>query len=59
MIQNERADGKFNVNCDECPEFLEVYTDDWQELMEEMKHLGWRIQKNVENEFIHLCPNCA
>ena len=50
----------FYIHCDECPsETLQFDGIDWHEMIEKVKKAGWRIQKDVNDRFIHLCPNCA
>lgn len=57
MIQRE--DGLLIFFCDECPETIETDTDDFRDALDTIKTDGWRVTKDADDEWIHLCPECA
>jgi hypothetical protein len=61
MAVEKTIDG-FDVECDGelCPENLSVesLSHQWSDLMSEMRNKGWRSLKEVDGQWVHLCPHC-
>lgn len=57
MIQKQ--EGLFVVHCDECTEYLETGCDDFHDAIQYLKDEQWRISKDEDDEWIHLCTECA
>ena len=48
----------FDVNCDFCSNYLEVDSDDFKDVLKEMKFYGWKTFKK-DNEWVNKCPACG
>ncbi len=60
MIQRNRA-GDLVCECDECGDSTEaeiVAVKDWHEFIREIKSAGWKVSKDVDDEWRHDCPSC-
>jgi len=55
----ERNEYSYIIHCDHCSEYLEIETDDWEMVKEEMKMQGWRIQKDENDCWENVCSVCA
>jgi len=55
-IQPKR--NSFIVNCDSCPEYLEVDSTDFKDALKEMKFYGWKTFKK-NDEWVNQCPVCG
>ena len=61
MIEkNEIRDWGWDVDCDRCP-YYENFPDiiNFSDLIAELKRQGWKIRKNQDGEWEHICPSCA
>lgn len=59
MITREKGTKNIVFNCDGCSEVEDTETDDFMDALSIVKKAGWRIQKDVGNEWIHWCPICG
>jgi hypothetical protein len=57
MIQKEN--GLIIFFCDGCPEYIETDTEDFHDALDTIKRNEWRVTKDAEDEWIHLCSVCA
>ena len=48
----------FIVHCDACPDYLEVYSTDFKDVLKEMKFYGWKTSKK-DDEWVNKCPVCG
>jgi len=49
----------FSINCDECGED-EFYPEEYfRDFIEAAKDNGWRVFKDTEGDWFHLCRNCG
>ena len=48
----------FVVNCDFCPDYFEYESEDFLEVVEEVKSRGWKFSKNEKGEWTHKCVAC-
>jgi len=53
-IQSKRS--SFVVNCDFCPNYLEV-EGDFEDALKEMKFYGWKILRK-DGDWVNQCPTC-
>jgi hypothetical protein len=49
----------FEISCDFCSFSQEYETDHWPTLMAEMKKDGWKSRKDKNDEWEHVCQDCA
>jgi len=50
----------FIIDCDKCSNFLNCDTyEDFRGAIDMAKDEGWKITKDEEGDWIHLCPICA
>jgi hypothetical protein len=58
----EKTDYGFEVECDgeQCSESFSVESPshEWVDFLNEMRAKGWRSLKEVDEQFVHLCPHC-
>lgn len=47
----------YDVNCDYCSTYTEYSVENWADLIENMKHDGWKIRK-IDDEWKHACSKC-
>ena len=53
-------DFEFEVSCTNCgtEEIIDT-AGNWGEMIRELKSLGWKVQKDADDEWAHYCPSCA
>ncbi len=59
MIEQDGDFGHFVINCDECPESVEIHEDGWSGMIDALKELGWRTFKDDSGGWNHVCPACV
>lgn len=59
MIEQDGDFGAFVVNCDECPDSIEITEEDWHAMMRSLRAEGWRTFKDGEGGWAHVCPACV
>ena len=55
-IQSKQS--SFIVNCDSCPDYLEVDSTDFKDVLKEMKFHNWKTFKK-DDEWVNQCPACG
>lgn len=60
MIEHNRAFGIFEIACDRCPSgHKEVDADfGWGSMIAEIKEDGWKVLKDADGDWTHICPAC-
>lgn len=48
-------------SCDSCPDATDLGDEgeEFAEAIEKLKKLGWRIYKDDDGEWAHMCPSCV
>ena len=61
MIDHNRDLKLFEISCDRCPTgTMEVDSDHgWHSMMEDIEEAGWSVIKDEDDEYEHVCPDCA
>ncbi len=58
----QKTNDGFDVGCDgeSCPEefSVESISHEWADVTSEMRNKGWRSLKEVDGQWVHLCPQC-
>ena len=50
----------FVVECDSCSNYLNCdVEDDFKEAVDMAKDKGWKVKKDQEGDWVHICPVCA
>ena len=53
------TDGEFVCECNECGDtFYGGCEDDFYGFVQQVRGEGWRITKDDDGEWVHLCPEC-
>ena len=52
----EREGIGFIVECDKCSNYFNVDSEFFQDAVDELKREGWKIRKDENDEWIHICP---
>jgi len=55
----ERMESDTIVNCDHCPNYVEIDSVDFEYVKSELKRMEWRLQKDEHDCWINICPICA
>jgi hypothetical protein len=50
--------GRFVCDCDTCPEYLEVVSNHFADIVAEIKARGWKIYKDKNDKWSHKCIVC-
>ena len=48
----------FTVHCDSCPEYFEVESTDFNEVVKSIKLNNWLTYKDKNDKWSHKCPVC-
>lgn len=60
MISKSKFAGTWDVTCDRCSvEYIEIEVDGFRDVVKELKSLGWSIQKDENDEWVHTCLDCG
>ena len=44
------------VECDKCSSFIGIDSEDFTDAVDTAKQQGWKIRKDKDGDWIHLCP---
>jgi radical SAM protein with 4Fe4S-binding SPASM domain len=53
-----RDHGGIVFECDDCHDYVETFTGNWQEALDEMKANGFRSYRRRPNMWFHFCEKC-
>lgn len=55
-----RADDcEFEITCTGCDVVENIDSDgDWSRMLRELRDLGWKVEKDADEEWCHWCPEC-
>ena len=61
MIEQDGYDGDiYEVSCDYCSNDIEINSGgEWLGMINKIKDLGWKIARMKDDEWKHMCPECA
>jgi len=57
-IENMEDAYGFSVSCDFCSDYFEYESEDFSEVIEEIKIREWKFSKDEKDEWTHKCPAC-